>query len=259
MTEIYVSTGDVEIDRSRPILVFLPGAGGDHRTWDEQLPWFSERGFSVIAPDFPAHSQSDGQPLLSVEASAQWLHSFLVAANVQNAHFVGHSLGFLTALEFAASFPIQVLSLIGVGTAAAIPVNSALIKTATSSTADAAELMGKWSFGPLIKAESGPQFNPQLIEDTVSTMAANPLAEDLRCCDGYQGGESAMATLKKLRVPCALILSEIDKMTPLKEGVQAAQKLEAEITIIREHGHMLPMEAPIEINHAILRLISKIG
>ena len=125
--EIFVATGGKPFNPNLPTVVFIHGSGLDHRSFALQTRWFAFHGYSVLAPDLPGHSLSKGEPCASIEESAAWLADFLDAADVTSAHIVGHSQGFLTALEFAKENPMRVSSLCAIGTAAAIPVNQALI------------------------------------------------------------------------------------------------------------------------------------
>ena len=237
----YAATGGKDFDASKPTVLFVHGSGLDHRSWALQTRWFAYNGYSVLAPDFPGHSLSSGEALGSIESQGSWLTDFLDAAGVKAAHVVGHSQGFLCALELAAKVPSKILSLSGVGTAAAIPVNPALIDTALESTARAADMMLQWGFGQ--KAQMGisavPGMQPIAIGRQI--MASNPLAIDLQCCANYENGETVAESLE---IPTLLILAGQDKMTPLKAGKALAKSMNAQVAIIKEYGHMLPIEAP---------------
>ncbi|MEM7361220.1 MAG: alpha/beta hydrolase [Pseudomonadota bacterium] len=239
--ETHVATGGKEFDPSLPTVMFLHGSGMDHRAWALQTRWFAYNGFSVLAPSFPGHSLSAGEPLASIEEAADWLQLLLAEAGVDSAHIIGHSQGFLSALELAAAEPGKVRSLIGVGTAAAIPVNPMLIETAQKSAQQAADMMLQWGFGPRIHMGVSPTPGMQPIAIGRQIMADNPLAVDLQACADYQGGEQA---LSKITVPCAMILGAQDKMTPAKAGKAVAKALDAELTVLEDSGHMLPIEAP---------------
>lgn len=239
--ETHIATGGKEFDAGLPTVLFLHGSGMDHRAWALQTRWFAYNGFGVLAPDFPGHSLSAGEPLVSIEEAADWLQAMLAAAGVESAHLVGHSQGFLSALELAASQPKKVRSLIGVGTAAAIPVNPMLIETAQKSAQQAADMMLQWGFGPKIHMGVSPTPGMQPIAIGRQIMADNPLAVDLQACADYQGGEDALG---KISAPCAMILGAQDKMTPAKAGKAVASTLGAELTVLEDVGHMLPIEAP---------------
>ncbi|MGB0907710.1 MAG: alpha/beta fold hydrolase, partial [Maricaulaceae bacterium] len=113
---VYASTGGKDFNPELPTVLFLHGSGMDHRAWALQTRWFAYHGYSVLAPDLPGHSLSGGEAFASIEDSGPWLDAFLNAAGVRAAHVVGHSQGFLSALELASIAPARFLSLTAVGT-----------------------------------------------------------------------------------------------------------------------------------------------
>jgi len=238
---VYVATGGKDFNSDLPTVLFLHGSGGDHRTWALQTRWFAYHGYSVLAPDLPGHSLSGGEAFVSIEESGPWLSNFLKAAGVKAAHVVGHSQGFLSALELAKAAPENLLSLTAVGTAAAIPVNQALIDTAKASSAKAAHMMCNWGFGPgaHMGISSVPGMQPIAISRAI--MSRNPLAADLQACADYKVGAEIAASLD---IPSHCILASADKMTPIKSGLALAESMGVTPTIIEGYGHMLPLEAP---------------
>ena len=237
----YAATGGKEFNSSLPTVLFIHGSGMDHRAWALQTRWFAFHGYSVLAPDFPGHSLSDGEALTDIESMGAWLADFLEAAGVKAAHVVGHSQGFLSALELAHNHADKVLSLTGVGTAAAIPVNPALIETAEVAPAKAADMMLQWGFGPGAQygVSAVPGMQPIAIGRQI--MSNNPLAADLRACANYEAGAGIA---EQLDIPSCLILAGKDRMTPLKAGKALGTAMNAKVTVLSEYGHMLPVEAP---------------
>ena len=254
--EIFAATGGKEFDPALPTVVFLHGSGLDHRGFALQTRWFAYHGYSVLAPDLPGHSLSGGEPCATIEQSADWLEAFLDAAGVKVAHLVGHSQGFLTALEFSKNHPDSVLSITAIGTAAAIPVNQALIDTAKDSSTKAAHMMVNWGFGPGAHngASAVPGMQPIAIGRAI--MSRNPLAVDLQACADYQGGTGAVASLG--HIPGCCILADKDKMTPLKAGLKLAEGMGVTPVILKGYGHMLPIEAPRQTLDALRAFISSV-
>ena len=258
--ETHVATGGKEFDLKQPAVLFLHGSGLDHRSWALQTRWFAYNGYSVLAPDFPAHSLSSGKTLTSIEESALWLQGFLHEMGVSNAHIIGHSQGFLSALELAKNAPDLVASLIGVGTASAIPVNQMLIDTAQKSAAKAANMMLQWGFGQDTHMGVSPTPGMQPIAVGRQIMSQNPLAQDLQSCANYTSGDSAIAAVNQFapsQLPRAMILATHDKMTPLKAGLATAKALGAEVNVIENAGHMLPIEAPKQVLAHLRTFITK--
>lgn len=238
---VYIATGGKEFDPNLPTVVFIHGSGGDHRTWALQTRWFAYHGYSVLAPDLPGHSLSGGTAFDAIEPSGPWLAKLLEQAGVKRAHIVGHSQGFLTALAFAKDNANKILSLTAIGTAAAIPVNQALIDTAKDSAGKAAHMMCNWGFGPgaHLGASSVPGMQPIAISRAI--MSANPLAADLQACADFTAGAEIA---KALDVPACCILATADKMTPMRAGLALAKDLNCDPVIMKNYGHMLPLEAP---------------
>ena len=253
--ETYVATGGCVFDSKKPTVVFVHGSGLDHRCWALQSRWFAYHGFSVFAPDFPGHSLSAGEPIKSIEAMGKWLVKALKLAGCDSIHLVGHSAGFLIALEAANALGDKLKTLTAVASAAAIPVNELLIETAKNSSQDAADMMLKWGFGN--KSQKGTSAVPgmQPIAIGRQIMSNNPLAIDLIACSNYTDG---LNRAKEIVVPSNVVLATEDKMTPHRLGVELAEALNAEVTSIRNTGHMLPMESPKASLDAIRPFITKI-
>ncbi len=253
-SEIYAATGGKSFAAKLPSVVFVHGSGLDHRSWALQTRWFAFNGYSVLAPDLPGHSLSDGDALTTIQDMGRWLIDLLDSAQVQRAHLVGHSQGFLCALEAASQDPERILSLSGVATAAAIPVNPVLIETAQQSALDAADLMLRWGFGQDMQMGVSPVPGMQPIAIGRRIMAGNPLAVDLQACADYTAGADVA---RSLRLSSLLVLAGKDRMTPLASGRQLGEWLDAEVQVIEGYGHMLPIEAPKQTLQALSHFIGK--
>lgn len=253
--KVFVATGGKDFDPDLPTILFLHGSGGDHRTWAMQTRWFAYNGFSVLAPDLPGHSLSDGNAFSTIEDSGIWLAKFLHALSVDKVHLVGHSQGFLTALVFAERHNEAVRSITAIGTAAEIPVNEHLIKTAETSRDKAAEMMCNWGFGP--NAHQGISSVPgmQPIGISRAIMRNNPLEIDLRACAEFKRGSEISKDLSMHR---HCILASHDKMTPMKAGLSLAKNMSINPKIIQNSGHMLPIESPKKTLLALREFIETI-
>jgi len=252
---VYVATGGKDFNSELPTVLFLHGSGGDHRTWALQTRWFAYHGYSVLAPDLPGHSLSGGEAFKTIEDSGPWVNAFLETMDVKVVHVVGHSQGFLTALAFAENHSDKILSLTAVGTAAAIPVNQALIDTAKDSAMKAAHMMCNWGFGPAahMGRSSVPGMQPIAISRAI--MGRNPLAVDLQACADFTSGADIV---KQIKLPMHCILASADKMTPLKAGKALASDMGITPTIIENFGHMLPLEAPKQTLMALRTFIESV-
>ncbi len=250
----FIATGGCAFDAKKPTVVFIHGSGLDHRSWALQSRWFAFHGFSVFAPDFPGHSLSDGKPLKSIEDMGKWLVSALKIAGCESIHLVGHSQGFLVALETASSLKAKLKTLTAVASALSIPVNESLVETAKKSPGDGADMLLKWGFGS--HSQSGISAVPgmQPIGIGRQIMSSNPLAVDLVACTQYKNGTECA---KNIQIPSNVIIATEDKNTPYRFGMELADILNAETTCINNAGHMLPIEAPKQTLDAIKSFILK--
>ena len=90
---------------SGPLLVLLHGIAGSSATWEDVIPWLSER-HTVIAPDLLGHGDSS-KPRgdYSLGAYANAVRDLLGALGESRGTIVGHSLGGGVAMQFAYQFP----------------------------------------------------------------------------------------------------------------------------------------------------------
>lgn len=244
-SSIFVATGGKDFDPSLPAVVFLHGAGMDRTVWSLQSRYFAHHGRSVLAVDLPGHGLSEGTALSSIEAIADWLPGLLDAAGVETAAVVGHSMGAISALEFAARHPGRARALALLGVAANMPVHPALLDAAEANDQLAVDLVTSWAHGDT--GHVGGNTTPGLWmmgggARLLERAAPGVLHNDLAACCAYKGGEAAA---DKVTCDCLLVLGSEDKMTPFKAGSALASKITgARIAAIEGSGHMMMLEKP---------------
>jgi len=241
-------------------VVFVHGALNDHSVWTLLARWYAHHGYAVLAVDQPGHGRSDGPPLASVEALADWLVALLDAADVPSAHLVGHSMGSLIALEAAARAPQRVASLVMVGTAIPMKVSPALLAAAREEPARAIAMVNAFSISSLASKPSYPGPGMWLHGSNAALMHrmqqggaedGNLFEHDFRLCDAYvHGMESAAA----VRCPAHLVVGERDVMTPARATTELAAALKASVHRVKT-GHALMQEAPDAVLNALRRAI----
>jgi pimeloyl-ACP methyl ester carboxylesterase len=255
--ETYIATGGRIHVEGRPWIVLLHGAGFSHLVWVLQSRALAYDGWNVLAPDLPGHNLSKGEPIESIVAQAQWVLDLMDAAGAKEAVLVGHSQGGLIAMEAARVAPRRVRSVVFVGTAAAIPVNPALIETAETKEGLAFQQMTSWAYGPDAHKHDNTWPGASHVHFSLDTMGLNrtgALATDLKSCTNYSNG---LEVARGLQCPTLCILAEYDRMTPLKSGLALAEALPTNETIVvKGSGHTLPTEKPREISRAICQFLS---
>ena len=104
-------------DRGEPV-VFLHGIGGQPELFGAQMAAFAAT-HRCIAWEMPGYGRTSLPAETSFPALADALGRLMDRAAAPRAHLVGHSMGGMVALEFAARFPDRVLSLAISGSSAA--------------------------------------------------------------------------------------------------------------------------------------------
>jgi pimeloyl-ACP methyl ester carboxylesterase len=249
---IYAATGGRAFDPALPAVVFLHGAGLDHTVWALLARWFAHRGFAVLAPDLPGHGRSQGEPLASISAMADWTAALIAAAGAGQATVIGHSMGALIALETAARHREHVAALGLIGAAAAIPVARDLLAAAQVNDHAALDMVDIWGHG--FRAGLGGSLAPGLWMlgggmRLLERARPGVLFTDLAACNAYGDGLAAAA---RVTVPAVLVLGERDLMTPARAGRELAAAMpSAHVVVLEGGGHMLMSERPDEVLAAL--------
>ena len=251
----YFYTGGKPWQSGQPCLTFIHGAQHDHSVWILQSRYFAHHGFNVLAPDLPGHGRSSGPPLASIEAQAGWMAGLLDAAGVQSTVLIGHSMGSLIALEFAAQARARVARVALLAPAYPMQVSAALLDAARDDEPRAIEMINIWSHSSRAGGFSqkpsnpGPGFclvlgNQRLME----RQSPGVLHVDFSACNAYRNE----AALPGLGVPALVLLGERDAMTPARAGRALAARLpQHEVQTIAGAGHALMGEAPDAVLEAL--------
>ena len=250
--ETFISTGGREFDPTGQVLLFIHGSGQSHLSWILQARFFANRGWQVLAPDLPGHYLSGGDPLESVEATADWCADLLTAAGVEQATVIGHSQGGLAALDMAARHLDRVKRVAMMGAAQAIPVNDVLINMAAKAETKAIKFMVSWSHGReghrhdhTLPGQSHLVFG----KEAMGQNAQGVLLNDLKACNAYTNGAEAAG---KVQCPALLIFAANDRMVPLKFGKKLAAMIpDCESVVVEGSGHFVQSEKSVEANAAL--------
>ncbi len=237
--------------RGDPPLVFIHGLACHRGFWSAQVHYFAPR-HRVLAVDLRGHGESDApEEPYTVAALADDVAWTCAQIGIERPVAVGHSLGGLVALEFAASHPEHVR--------AAVLIDSVLLPAgdrehvvdelvAALHTAGAERALRDYYaafFGP----DDDPETTAWIMEEVVRTpphVTRSVWEESLRSWDDAEA-------LRRCRVP----LLYLDAGTPNADLARAAS-LAPQLVVGRTvgSGHFSPLEVPDQVNAMLARFLA---
>ena len=245
------------IEAGKPTVVFIHGAGLDHSWWGLQSRYFGYHGFNVLAVDLPGHGRSDGPPLATIGEMAEWINRLLEENNIKTASLVGHSMGALVSLQFAAQYPERVERIAMIGVAYPMKVGEAFLDAARRNDTAAYDMETIWGHAPQVPLGGNPNPGMWMYGDTLarlSRLAPGVLHTDLSACNAYASG---LESAKKLRCPALFVLGARDMMTvPKAAAALIAAVPEGKSIVIKPSGHSLMAEAPDATLDALIEFIA---
>ena len=254
---VFAYTAAHALDPSKPTVVFVHGAGLDHSSFGLQSRYFGYHGRNVLALDLPGHGRSEGPPIPTIEGMASWLSQVLEKTQTRSASVVGHSMGSLVALEFAARHPARVERIALIAVAIPMRVSPAFLEAAKRDHVDAFDMHTIWGHAAQAPFAGNPNPGMWMYGDTLARLrrlAPGVLHNDLKACNDYAAG---MESATKVKCPVLFILGDRDVMTPIKATASLAQAIEQEKTVqVPPSGHTLMAEAPDTTLDALIEFIS---
>jgi pimeloyl-ACP methyl ester carboxylesterase len=239
-------------------LVLLHGVGPDGRMFAPIMTRLADSAHSIVW-NLPGYG---GKPL-HVPLTFPGLAAAL-SADTQDptpAVVLGHSIGGMLALEFAATFPERVRALILSATTPAFGSRDGAFQReflkARLASLDAGRTM----------AELAPQFAPGLVGSGAAPEAA-PAAARLMAELPEATFRAALACLvtfdrradlANIPVPTLLIAGEEDTNAPLKTMTRMAEAIPgARLEVLPRTGHLAPLECPDRYADIVRRFLAEL-
>lgn len=229
-------------------IVAIHGAGMTAGVWGGLVPHLLDHSFRALT--LPGHDAKSGGSLLpDIPAMAKWVSEKLESEKQQDVLLLGHSMGALVALAAAETPCVAGIALMGA--ALSMPVNADLLKMARENPGEAIGMIIKWG------VYSGhPQVGAvrTVLGSVMHGADPSAVANDLAACDAFKDGEKLAGALKK---PVLVLAGEHDKMTRAADGAALAQAVpDADFRLLRDCGHMMMVERPIDTAREIKDFIS---
>jgi 3-oxoadipate enol-lactonase len=236
----------VEIEGSGEPLVMLHGLGGTSNVFTPQMGLLAPRR-RVIRPDLPGSGRSLASTALSIQGMVDVLLGALRALGVEQADFVGHSMGTILCQHMAVQKPSLVRSMILLGPLLAPPdaarqaLRDRAAKARSEGMADIADAIVK-------SATSGDSKNSNpvgvgFIRELIMRQDAEGYA---RSCEALAA--ATPADLSPIRCRVLLLAGDEDAIAPASSVRAMAQQIrEARVVVLNRCGHWLSIERAAEV------------
>ena len=229
------------IDYSKKSILFIAGAGMDHRLVRAiKLPE-SEFNKPLIV-DLPGHGDSKGSSSNSIEYYSQFLIDAIDEYNLKNVSLCGHSMGGLVALDMVLKQKFSAHSLILTNSIYPTRVADALLSKAKAGNGDAADFIIKYGlYRRLLGVKNAFSEEDNLV-----------MLDDLEACNNYH---LDLNDLKSLGIPISIILGSKDRLVDLKAVEKFTDVVPSKTYTMDEVGHFSFFEDPLELSKLISEIV----
>ena len=272
-------------DKTRKSVIFIPGAGMDHRI----LSMFKLEGiknnFNILGFDLPGHGYTSGPIVYSVEEHSSFCIEIFNELKIEDPILVGHSWGGLIALDL--STKIEHKMTICMNIAYPFMVGDMLLDFAKGNLDQAVEFLTKYGVYKFPKIEiktkgfgtmgsgfygrkkgqiKSPYGTKVVEEDPEREIKLYPLKRlfnqsekeissiDLKSCNSFRLSDQQISELKNIKY----IFSEKDKLARFDQENILVKNLEIgkDIIMLQDVGHFPYFESPDDINDVLEKLIN---
>jgi len=241
-------------------LVFLHGVGGGRGVWDDQVAFFSARGYRSHAWEQPGYGDAPGVEPYDLEHIAAAAQATIERQAGEPAVLIGHSMGGFVAQEVYARHPHWVRALVLGFTSAAFGGSGSEFArqfvAARIAPLDAGQRMSDIA-AALMPTMRGSQSNPDGVARAEHLMASVP-AETYRKAVRLLTTFDRRALLPDIRVPTLVIAGSDDKTAPASVMQRMAARIPgAEFVAMPGCGHLGPMDQPEAFNAVLLDFLQR--
>ncbi len=221
---------------TRPPLVLIHGAGGDHLSWPPEIRRLADA--RVFTLDLPGHGKSEGPGRQSVADYADSVVGFMDAAGLSRAVFVGHALGGAIALTLAIDHPERSAGIGLISSGPRLPIAASVLENAANP---ATFILAVQSLQELMHIPPSAKHLKDQAFKQLTAIRPTLFHGDLRACDQFD----VTTRLDAIRTPVLVLCGTDDQLTPRRYSESLAGQIPgAALQTIDGAGHLVMLEQP---------------
>jgi pimeloyl-ACP methyl ester carboxylesterase len=250
-------------------VVFVHEFAGDHRSWEAQMRFFSRRHRCIAynARGYPPSGVPTAVASYSQARAAADIGAVLDAAEVEQAHVVGLSMGAFATLHFGLDQPGRALSLTiaGIGYGAE-KAREAEFRTQAEAAAQGFETRGSRAFAE-IYGESAARVqlqakNPRGWREMVEWLGEHDPQGAANTMRGVQAQRPSLYDLedrlRQLALPTLIVAGDEDDPT-LQPAIFLKRTIPASgLLVLPKTGHLINLEEPAAFNAAVAEFFAQV-
>jgi 3-oxoadipate enol-lactonase len=253
------------IDHGGELIVFLHGVGADRTSWEPQVDFFSELGYSVAAIDMRGSGASQSRdenglalPITIADFAAD-VHELILALGFERAHWVGNSMGGVIIMEAFRQQFSTIAKAVLANTFAKYPDSHLILPRPANAlkTKSLAEFAAE-----RIPFAHRPDIAPEILEASIRAMVAKDVETYLLSwretwSHDYRS-QLPLLTKERGRGEVLVITGSLDKITPPTLGIEIANLIpDAEYHLIENAGHLSNLDQPDKFNRVVWEFLKK--
>jgi pimeloyl-ACP methyl ester carboxylesterase len=176
---------------------------------------------------------------------------------IPTAAIVGHSMGSLVALEFAARHPEQAERIVFLAVAFPMKVAEPFLNAARDNDYSAFDMHTIWGHAAQVPLAGNPNPGMWMYGDALARLerlTPGVLYAGLKACNDYASGFESAA---KVKCPALLVIGRRDVMTPPRAAQPLQEKIAGcKVVTLEASGHALMAEAPDATLDALIEFLS---
>ena len=243
-----------------PVLLFLHGIGGNHHSFDWQLPAFANH-WKATAWDMPGYGESTPMDDMTFENLAHAVAVLLDHLKAPTAAIIGHSMGGMVAQEFMVHYPERTSAVVLSGTSPSFGSSNgefqkwflsqrlAPLDHGLSPSDLADELV------PNMMSANPPRKAVEAAISSMSSLSAETYRTALHCLVKFNQREA----LGKITWPTLALAGEFDEAAPSSIMQKMASYIpDCRFQCLKGVGHLANLEDPDAFNSVIRDFLAEV-